>query len=512
MRKLIAAACALLLATAAHAGLQDTSGAEGKARPDTTTRLLQQYAKDLAAHDYNGALDDLKPVKLDSANKEGRAILSAMRASAYYGLKKDDQARSLVAEAEALAPDLVNPLQSLFYNGLYTDRYDVSADALDKMIAKFPNDVLDIDWEDISFLMRNEPKGQDQRNDDRRLALARIGYGGDTSIGHYRAIEAINILVKRGQIDQAAALLPKANEPEAFENMLVQRRYQALWPKLQEMGGANLAKVRSASVASAEAGLAKAPDDPKKLSEYVDALRGAGRIGDAVALRSKAPSTPADFAAATEDTGWFLNNLGYAFYEAHKEDEGDRLFESLDNPPRTDAGWRISMMINQIELMVGAGRFEKAPPLIEATAKSVVTDGSPYAQQLVRRLRYCVFMSTGKKAEAAKLVPDLMAHAKDALHATVDALLCGGDLDNAEKLVGTALKDPDEDKRQGFEEMFVRSMQPVALTSDDPSVWQGRWTTLRARPAIAAEYARLARDMPAEFLPPKPLLEPTKAP
>jgi hypothetical protein len=34
---------------------------------------------------------------------------------------------------------------------------------------------------------------------------------------------------------------------------------------------------------------------------------------------------------------------------------------------------------------------------------------------------------------------------------------------------------PKEKKRLAFEEGFVGALQPVPLTTDDPSVWQGRW-------------------------------------
>jgi hypothetical protein len=136
--------------------------------------------------------------------------------------------------------------------------------------------------------------------------------------------------------------------------------------------------------------------------------------------------------------------------------------------------------------------------LIEPTAK---VEGSPYAQQLVRRLRYCTLTQLGRVAEADKYKADLLAHAADAPGATIEGLLCAGDMDGAEQLALTALASPDREKRTAFEEDFVRHLQATPLPQDDPSVWQGRWADLRKRPAIAAAFDRLGRDMPTNLFP-----------
>jgi hypothetical protein len=90
----------------------------------------------------------------------------------------------------------------------------------------------------------------------------------------------------------------------------------------------------------------------------------------------------------------------------------------------------------------------------------------------------------------------LLAHAKDAPGPTIDGLICAGQLDEAEKLALTSLKE------EKFHSDFVRSLQTKPLTSDDPSVWQKGWKQLRDRPAIVAEFIRLGRDMPEHLLAP----------
>jgi len=67
-----------------------------------------------------------------------------------------------------------------------------------------------------------------------------------------------------------------------------------------------------------------------------------------------------------------------------------------------------------------------------------------------------------------------------------------------------------KDKAAGFEKDFIRRLQAHRLTSDDPSVWQGRWQELRAKPAIKQAFDRLGRDLPPEFLLPDRLNASTK--
>ncbi len=73
--------------------------------------------------------------------------------------------------------------------------------------------------------------------------------------------------------------------------------------------------------------------------------------------------------------------------------------------------------------------------------------------------------------------------------------MCAGEIDKAEKLALALLE------KDAFHEDFIRLLQAQPPTSDDPSDWQGGWTTLRQRPAIAAAFDRLGRDMPKHLLP-----------
>jgi tetratricopeptide (TPR) repeat protein len=456
---------------------------------------LTIYYREMSANRFKQALDAAERLDPGANNRRGTAIVAVLRASAMFGLKRDNDARKLIDKAEKLAPQEPDVLSALFYTSILADRYDVAADAFDKMIARAPDQAREQDRELVWHFLRNEPKDDQVRNDDRKVALARIGYGGDVGYGDYLAKEAVEILAGRNDFAGASELIRYIDDPQLIENLLIQRRYEPLWPAIEGLAGTRLEKVRLSSVRAAEQALAAASDDNEKLQMLANALRHAGRLDEVIALRSKLPATREAMSQADEHIGWVVNEIALALHEAGRADEADQLFAMLNDADIKDGHWLVSMKINRLELLVSDGKFDKALPLVEPTARA---KGSPYAEQLVRRLRYCTLSGLGRQGEAALLLPELLAHATDAPGPTIDGLICAGQLDQAEKLALASLK---EDK---FHSDFVRSLQARPLTSDDPSVWQKGWKELRDRPAIAAEFKRLGRDMPEHLLPPVP--------
>lgn len=504
MRHVRASILLLSLILAAPVAAADPQLGMEQSPSDEADAMLRHYYDDLYAGKYAEALSDIAGLQPDASNPTGQAVVDALRASAMLGLKHEAEAKPLIADIDRLSPADPEAQQMLFEGALVTKHFDVAANSIDSLIDRAPDGARALNWDLLSFFLNNEPKGEDRRNEDRRVALARIGYGGDTETGHWRAINAVDILVRRGDAAGAEGLLQYVREPDAFENMLIQRRYSALWPKLEMLGGSHLDPLRAEALGSAERDYLANPDDMEKLQGYVDALRHSGRLDDAIALRAKLPQTPDAMAKVDEKTGWVLNSIADAYLQAGRPEEADKLYAALNDPPRTDAGWRVGTIINRLEMLVSTGRFEKAATLLPLTEDSAKKDGNPYAQQLVRRLRYCILSSTGKKDEAAHELADLLNHASDAPEPTVEGLLCAGNVDEAEKLALKSLSEPNQDKREHFEEQFVHALQPVPLTSDDPSVWDNSWKALRARPAIAAAYAKLGRDLPSDLLPDKP--------
>lgn len=499
--RLVALAIAVA-AAGAHSSAASAAAVEAavnQSEEQTPDRLLAEFEEQFFAANFGKALAAGKQLQAIAHKDEARGIAAAMQASALLGLKREKQARKLIADTERLAPRNPFPSSLLFTAGLVTERLDVSADALDRLIARFPDVARELHTEAVFYFLRNEPEEQKTRNDDRRVALARLGYGGTLNGDHLTA-GAIRILLERGDVGGAAELLRYVDEPQLIQNMLIQKRYSPLWPRLEQVAGPGLDKVRASSVTAAQRAYSKDPENNELLQILANSLRYVGRHDEAISLRSKLPADASGMASADEQLGWAVNNIALAMHDAGRGDEADQLFAMLNEAPMEEGRgrWRVSMIINRLGLLVTGGRFDRALPLVELTEASARDDGNSYARQLVRRYKYCTLSSLGRRDEAAKLLPDLLSHAKDAYHATVDALLCAGQLDEAERVTLEALK---AENSRDFEERFARALQPRSLGYGQPSPWDSRWRELRLRPAIAREYDRIARDMPEAFLP-----------
>lgn len=372
---------------------------------------------------------------------------------------------------------------------LIVEREDLAARLLDRLVSRAPDMVRELPPEWVMPIVRWRDGPRIER-ENRTIALSEIGYLGER--GDWIAIEAIGHLLTRGDTHRASGLLRYIDQPSAVEDMMILRRYETLWPAIAAQAGPGLAKSRESSIRTAEAARAEDPGNSERLHDLVSAYREAGRLDDALTLRSVLPASAEAMATIDEDMAWAINELALALYDAGRGEEGEALFAALNDgvPENT---WRVSMFINRVETLVQTGKFASALPLIAQAEKE---PKNAYAEQLLRRLRYCAMTRTGQAAAAARLRPVMMAHAKDAPGATIDGLLCAGEADEAEKVALSRLDD------EQFQADFVRNLQKVPLTAGDASAWGG-WGSLRNRPAMAAAFARLGRDMPADYLPPK---------
>lgn len=404
------------------------------------------------------------------------------------GLKRKDEARRSFEDANKLWSDPYS-LRIQLVSGLSTNNMDMVGTALSHMLAQFPNEVRKFDFEMLQWLVREDSKSTTSEAQDRLISLARLRYPADDSHGDYIAYLAMKALLKRGQAADAAAMLPYVKDPSVFQALLIEKRYSALWSDAGKVAGPQMLTVQAASVDRAQKRYDENPTDTDALSQLAFALEGADRHEEIVALRERLPSI---VDGVDEHTGWLFDSVARALYETGRGDEGDKVYSILNESPALPDSWRVSMKINRIHYLVSTGKFDRAIPLLEGSEK---LPGSPYAMQLIRRMKYCALNGVGRKDEAARILPDILAHQKDSYDTAIEALFCAGQFDQAEKLTLEALSDED------FQSSFVAYMQPSPLGREMRSIWSDGWDQLRKRPSLVKEFERLGRPMPKEFLP-----------
>ena len=318
--------------------------------------VISAFFEQLYRRDYEAALASAGKLRLPKDSDAGRALVQSMRGSALLGLKRDKEAQKAFDEAHKLDPNLPVVDQLQFEAGVLIDDIPVAANALDRLIARFPDAVRGLEAEMVWYFLRNEPAEEQARNENRRVLLAKLGFGGND--GDYLTEDAVRILLKGGDVAGAGDFLKYIDEPSIVENMLIQRRFAPLWPTLERLAGPELETIRASSVKTAEDAVAQEPQSRKALQSLANALRHAGRLDDAIELGSRLPPTTAAMADADEDTGWLVNNVAMALHQAGRADEADALFARLNDAKIPDARWRVSMDINRVELLIADGKFD----------------------------------------------------------------------------------------------------------------------------------------------------------
>ncbi|HET6941119.1 MAG TPA: hypothetical protein VFH89_03045 [Sphingomicrobium sp.] len=488
--RLLPFAAALLVAAPIQASPASIIGSAAVAPASDKSSLIDSYFRALQHGDYKEGLALSEKIDF-GASSAAKAEGLTFRATALLGLKRKSEAQKLFAEADRLSP--TNPFISRmqFLVSMATDNPDIARVALDRMIARFPDVVRELDMETMRWILREDREAKTKEADDRLIALARLGYAAETTQGDYLAYTALKALLKRGEIAEAQDLLQFVNDPDVLESLMIEKRYSPLWPKIEAIVGPHFVNVRDATVKRAEKRLDRNPADSEALSQLAFSLAAAERYDEVIALQAKLPKTSEAISKIDEHTGWVFDSVAASLFERGRTDEADQVYASLNENPALPDAWLVNMKINRLHLLVSEGKFEKALSLLDVTEKA---PGSPYAEQLVRRMKYCILRNVGKADEAAKILPEVIEHAKDSYDSTIQALICAGQLDQAEKLALTALSDDE------FQSSFVGEMQPVPLRAERHSIWSDGWDQLRKRPALIKEFERLGRPMPEQFL------------
>ena len=482
----------VLASVAGHASVL-TTGVQLAEEPveASDTDVVDKAIDDIYVGKAANALRTFDDALKRTDDRNAKAYLKALRGLAFLSLKKPVEARAEFAEGTKLAPNTPEVDRLRFIGGLEFGSREEASLGLDRMLAAFPDVIHTLPEEYVSgYLSMKEGKGL-KAVDDQRIGLAQIGFGGNS--GDYLAVSAVELLIKRGRVDDAKALIPHIDERSALEVALIQKKFAPVWQAIEAHAGLRMSRVEDEAVRLARIDFDEKPDDPKKLHILISALSEARRYQEAIDVGSKFAVSPLEMAKVDVQGGWVVNGHASALYRAKRFAEGDARFAALN--AAHDENWIVSMKINRLAALVRTGRYSEASQLITLTEESAISQGNDYARQLVRRLKLCIFHRIGRTAEATALLAEMKAKAADAPAATVEGLLCIGDIDAAEKVVLDTLSGNDDHASMLLE------LQRRPLDSDDPSEWRKSWQDLRGRPAVSAAFDKVGRDLPDAMYP-----------
>jgi hypothetical protein len=329
------------------------------------------------------------------------------------------------------------------------------------------------------------------------VRLAGGGFGGDDlAVRDDMALGAARILLARGDLDQAQSLARDVTLRSVAAPALTDRRYEPLWPLLEQSAGPHLERIARAALYQAEAP-GKAADAPvaARISLF-RAYRDAGLYDLADRVAAPFAATPEELARLGEDGAWLVSDHADMLARRDRLDAADARLAGLTALPIAERPWLISMVINRLDMLVGHGRSAAALPLIDSATASAQTFGSAYAQQLVRELRICALHGVGRDADAHALAADFVAHAADSAGASIDGYMCLDRVADAEALAIKTLGDPDQASD------IIAGLQPrEADTLHDNSLWSDLHDRLRKLPTVTAALEKAGRVLPEPLWP-----------
>lgn len=256
--------------------------------------------------------------------------------------------------------------------------------------------------------------------------------------------EAIVGLLERNRINEAARLADSIKRQHTLLSIMTDRRFQALWPHLEEQAGPDLSKWLAAEgEASREAHLRK-PDDLKQLLRYLDSLRALGRNDVVIALAEPITRNMKDVAAAGTDAFWVVNRQAYALASSGQVSQADQLMGrllELDIEVHPDL---VSMAINRAAILLDGGAFEAALRASDWAEEKGGKHTSPYGWMWIWHSRTCALEALGQTAKAQEVLALMAEKRDDNLPAYFDALLCTNHLDMAEEVAIKWLEDKDK--------------------------------------------------------------------
>lgn len=487
-----------VLLIAAPVAAADKTGPASERREASVKVELEALQQALARNDGPVAIKRIERLQKLPLPAEMRQHLMMVRGMLLIVDGRRPAGLAAMAEAEDFDPSAIQPLRVKFEFGRQTGDLEVARSALISLIERDPAGVRAIDLNNVMWIVRRLRTDSRKADADAltiRMAQAGVG-SADLESRHWLKSVAARALIAAGRIDEADAMMRGVGHVDVLRAALIDRRYEPLWPVLEAMVGPHMSVPAAAAIEESKLAVRDAPGSAVAIRALAQAYRHAGRLAEADRIASGFAATSEEMAKIDEKGGWLIDTHAGVLRAMGRFDDAEKRYAAMRVLDIQKSPWLISMVINRLNALVSNGRWAEAAALYDEAGRFSESHGSPYARQLVRRLKLCTVHARDPQADLKPLIEDLIAHEKDAGGATAEGLMCVGRMDAAEATLLRQLGDPDRS------ESVLDSLQPADVVANPvPEIWDKGWAELRARPAVQAAFAKVGRVLPQAFRP-----------
>lgn len=326
-------------------------------------------------------------------------------------------------------------------------------------------------------------------------ALAQSSYGKDDPAWSSRqARDAIDDLLAAEKPEDAVKLLPLILVPRIGLGLMVDRRYEAIWPDVERWAGGDLTAQRDAYVAAAKAAFDVDPSLVLRRN-YATALTAAGRSDEARALLAQAVADPALWDEDRWDIVLTAIRLSGMLEAEGETDAALAVLRRMKAAAPTDKhDYAANIMPNEARLLIGAGRHGEALALLDAEPPPAEVE-DPAALGFYRALRACALRGLGRTDEATVLAATLASQFATNLAAQRLAGTCGSPTNDANAQWIESVRSPETRSSALVAWLESERTAPASPFVDD------EWTVapLARDPGARELFERFGRRLPPSF-------------
>ncbi|WP_271439263.1 hypothetical protein [Pontixanthobacter luteolus] len=400
-----------------------------------------------------------------------------------------------VAELEKIAPDADYTDLALYFEGktgnaqAVLDRFRSLSDA---QLAELGRDRF---WASVRMLRE---KGRIEQFEDQALQWFSDGKlavfpseleGGIVS-------NALDAAVRQEKLEQVDGLLRLIRDPRSYIDLLANRKYELIWPRIEERAGPNLKPISEEYSFWAEARLENNESDRDRFSDAAHGLYFEGRYEDAIALAQKWRERNGTLKNIEEGDGWALNIQAYAYDAIGQRAKADAVFDDLAGLDPDANPWVVSFVINRASRLIGHDRWEDGLAANALAGQVAGNYGSQFAKMIIARNNVCALQNLGRADEIDGDLEFLRNNWEVSQSLAAQALQCAGQNEEAARVLQSALAD------DRYRETAIGALQPKKFELFyTPSNLPQNEELLSQFPELRADLVRYGRVIPDEFTP-----------
>jgi len=370
-------------------------------------------------------------------------LIQTLRGETYMALNRRSAATAAFEQGLPLYDDQTSTYFKLAELYRSSENAEKEIKILTDLATRLPDEVgkLSIKW--LGELTRNLYLADKSKLfNPLAIALVRAEYESDKEDGdgwvYYRAIDA---LVENNEPIEAASHLPKITNATSLLGLMIDKKYQAIWPMVEDRAGHDLRIALDREIDETKTAYEDDKTNFKKLNDYLRALRQGGSMEKAIAIAQPLIDDWSTIEAEAGDAFWTANIYAEVLNDVGHHEEAIAVLQRINELPIEDFPDSISMRINQASMLQSQAKFDEALALANSLNKDFTSD---FGAMFIDGIRSCSLFHDDQVEAAQSIIKTMHEMKETNIYAYSAAMLCIADDDKLVDLFIERLEDEDD--------------------------------------------------------------------